>query len=537
MRRFLPLIILFIACSFAVTPNSTVRFKDLDNNHWAANPIYSCVRLGITKGYPDGTFRGEKQINRYELMVFLNNTTIALEKIMDDKLENAMFAGESETNNRALDELKAELEVLREQILSGSAEGAKDSLSGKKNGPFIHGSYEVYGGTHVTKASPNYTENQYFHRLTLWVSGNMNETTGYLAGIDTDQIEWGPNAATLVDNILEADIYTSKKFNNDFNLRFRLTKGPGEIKMADKKIASRRDDAIYGGFDLYGVSTTLKYAVLGTTSNFDINEDGSPDQLRINEFSPLVTYTIPVRLPYLGYWTLGYNLTQISTEKSRIANNILRTTRYTQFNNFELTDKITWTTKYTKEVSSVPTVDVDGDSINNERQGFYYDSSLKFGDIFNSGTTWELSYAYRGKNFGVNGLLEPPAGVNLLGYESCGYFFDDWTGTNRMPSADIVTEGGAKITQSLYKDQLFLNFIYLSGTAIPDPDKLMPNDEEDNTKYYYTLGLAGVSWLINDNFTFYVNYEQKTLFDSTIEENDGDQYSDSFTYLGLRAIF
>jgi hypothetical protein len=537
MRKLLLIIILVLTFSLCATPNTTVQFKDLDEHHWAAQPIYNCVRLGITKGYPDGTFRGDKPINRYELMVFLNNTAIALEKMMDDKLENAMFAGESETNNRALDELKAELEVLKEQVVAGSATGG---ATNKGNGPFIHGTYDIYGGTHGTKGKDHFWENQYFHRLAVFVSGNINETSGYLAGIDTAQINWGPNADTenilLINDVFEAEAHTSKKFGNDFNLRFAFTKGPGEIKMANKKIASRRDDAIFGGFDLYGVSTTLKYAVLGTTGNFDLDGDGISENLRINEFSPSITYTIPVRLPYLGYWTLGYNMTQFSTEKSRNANNVVRVSRYTQFNNFEITDKVNWTTKYTKEVSYVPTVDIDGDAIHNERQGYYYDSSFIFGDIFNSGTTWQLSYAYRGRYFGTTGLLEPPAGINLLGYESCGYFFDDWTNTNRMPSANIVSEGGGRITQNLYKDKLFLNLIYISGTGIPDPDNVLPNDEEDNTKYFYTLGLAGLNWDINDNFNLYLNLEQKTLRDTSIED-DSDQYSDTFTYLGLRAIF
>lgn len=537
-RIFLALIIL-ISCSFAVTKNSTVQFKDLDDKHWAAKSVYNCVRLGITKGYPDGTFRGEKQINRYELMVFLSNLTISLEKMMDDKLENAMFAGESETNNRALDELKAELAVLKEEMLADSAEGSTLNIGfggRKKYGPEIHGSYDAYGGTHAVKTVNNFWENQYFQRLTLFVSGNLNDATGYLAGIDTDYILWGPGTNQKADDVLEGNFYTSKRLSNDVGLHFYLSKGPGQIKMANKKIASRHDDAVAIGMDTYGVNTTVKFAVLGTTNNYDIDGDGTKDTLQVSELSPAVFYTIPWKIPYMGNWTVGYVMTQVSTEKNRTANDILRTSRYAQINKFEITDKITWQTKHMKEIVYTPTKDINADAIHNESQGFYYDTSIAFGDIFNSGTTWELVYAYRGKNFGGQGLLEPPAGVNIFGYESCAYFFEDWENNNRMPSANIITEGGAKLTQNLYKDNLYLQLLYLSGTAIPDPDKELPSGDNDTTKYIYSLAGINIFWNLNDYFNFYLGCEQKKLHDSTIEDQK-DQYVDTYTFLGMGCRF
>lgn len=49
-----------------------VEFSDVPANHWAADSVYDLVRLGVTKGYPDGTFRGKNNISRYEIASFLS---------------------------------------------------------------------------------------------------------------------------------------------------------------------------------------------------------------------------------------------------------------------------------------------------------------------------------------------------------------------------------------------------------------------------------------------------------------------------------
>ncbi|MFH1542518.1 MAG: S-layer homology domain-containing protein [bacterium] len=69
-------IVLFclLAALFLSLPSiAEITFKDVPDNHWANEAVYDLVRLGVTKGYPDGTYRGKNTINRYELAVFLSN--------------------------------------------------------------------------------------------------------------------------------------------------------------------------------------------------------------------------------------------------------------------------------------------------------------------------------------------------------------------------------------------------------------------------------------------------------------------------------
>jgi len=48
-----------------------VYFKDVPQGHWAEEAVYEMVRLGITSGFPDGTFQGTRDISRFEISSFL----------------------------------------------------------------------------------------------------------------------------------------------------------------------------------------------------------------------------------------------------------------------------------------------------------------------------------------------------------------------------------------------------------------------------------------------------------------------------------
>ncbi len=48
-------------------------FKDVPANHWAYKAVMTLVKKGIMKGYPDGTFKGNKKVTRFELAKILAN--------------------------------------------------------------------------------------------------------------------------------------------------------------------------------------------------------------------------------------------------------------------------------------------------------------------------------------------------------------------------------------------------------------------------------------------------------------------------------
>jgi len=103
------------------TAKAEVLFKDVPEGHWAADSVYELVSLGVTRGFPDGTFRGKQPITRYEMAVMLSKfasatnrgsgveekllaelqSELALIKYKQGQAENAFqFSGELETRGR-----------------------------------------------------------------------------------------------------------------------------------------------------------------------------------------------------------------------------------------------------------------------------------------------------------------------------------------------------------------------------------------------------------------------------------------------------
>jgi hypothetical protein len=74
-------LILLVLLSLAISLPATaqVRFKDMGNDHWAADSVYDLVRRGVTSGFPDGTFRGEEKLSRYQTAVFLSKMAKSIE--------------------------------------------------------------------------------------------------------------------------------------------------------------------------------------------------------------------------------------------------------------------------------------------------------------------------------------------------------------------------------------------------------------------------------------------------------------------------
>ena len=46
-------------------------FTDVPADHWAADSVITLAEAGVLSGYPDGTYRGDRPVTRYELAVAL----------------------------------------------------------------------------------------------------------------------------------------------------------------------------------------------------------------------------------------------------------------------------------------------------------------------------------------------------------------------------------------------------------------------------------------------------------------------------------
>ena len=84
----------------AIDPSKTAEFPDVPQNHWAYQYISQLAGNGILVGYPDGTFKGDAKMTRYEFATMLYR---------------ALQNGAPIDNNmkRAMDEFGPELQNIR----------------------------------------------------------------------------------------------------------------------------------------------------------------------------------------------------------------------------------------------------------------------------------------------------------------------------------------------------------------------------------------------------------------------------------------
>ena len=59
--------------SLSLISNKQAGFPDLPNDHWANKAVSTLHGNGFVKGYPDGTFKGDQQMTRYEYAEMLYN--------------------------------------------------------------------------------------------------------------------------------------------------------------------------------------------------------------------------------------------------------------------------------------------------------------------------------------------------------------------------------------------------------------------------------------------------------------------------------
>lgn len=60
---------------FSETTGAANYFNDVSARYWAANAIAICAKLGWITGYPDGSFRPDRNVTRAELMAMINRAT------------------------------------------------------------------------------------------------------------------------------------------------------------------------------------------------------------------------------------------------------------------------------------------------------------------------------------------------------------------------------------------------------------------------------------------------------------------------------
>ncbi|NQU17166.1 MAG: S-layer homology domain-containing protein [Candidatus Saganbacteria bacterium] len=184
-------VIIFVFSIFIAPVIAEAETLGIPKGHWALSSVEEMVKMGVMSGYPDGTFRGNQKITRYETAASLDRLAkILKEKIAALKKEKfiARHSGEKWFEGSFLSELRL------------------GNLFTQKGG--------IFGGI------ANY-------RLKLSKNLNIGREANMIINFDTMDYGYMDDGATITDGLLATkllDIETNMKVGG---IDLKLTYGPG----------------------------------------------------------------------------------------------------------------------------------------------------------------------------------------------------------------------------------------------------------------------------------------------------------------------
>lgn len=130
---------------------SVSQFRDVQPRDWAFQALQSLVeRYNCISGYPDGTFRGNRTLNRFEFAASLNACLERVSELIASSTADAVKKEDLATLQRLQEEFSAELATLRGQVdaleaRTSELEGNQFSTTTKLKGEAIFGLTQAFG--------------------------------------------------------------------------------------------------------------------------------------------------------------------------------------------------------------------------------------------------------------------------------------------------------------------------------------------------------------------------------------------------------
>ena len=244
------------ATAFAANP-----FSDVPAGHWAYGSVAKLAAAGIVDGYPDGTFKGDNLMTRYEMAQIVAKAYAKGAIGADDKLM-AEFADE-------LDNLGVRVAKLEKKA---------DNV--KITGQFRAGYKDYDKGTVKRQASGETDGYRAEGRTRLFITGEVNPDWSYGAMIENTQ-DFDTNAQDSETKFRRAFV------TGNLGSGVKMTAGRQYFKVGAGNVADLTGDAIkfdfgkvlkatafYGRFDSdNGITSAARNDVYGLGLAYDFNKN------------------------------------------------------------------------------------------------------------------------------------------------------------------------------------------------------------------------------------------------------------------------
>ena len=461
-----------------------MTFIDVADNHWAKSSVYDLVKMGVTQGYPDGTFRGDQSITRYETAMFLSKMSVYLAAAS----ENAAVEHQKDFEENYAPKLRAELDEIKKEIEIAKAPEIPRPEFGFICARLKTGNITDIGSLSSTMESP--IGPKLDGRLKMTFKGMVTGSVYGEANFDTMDALWaGSDQRMLATDLI--DVLGRVKTPAGFDIFFSAGPGPkvhkeklGGVFISDNGIAFLRPRNSFGAEgNNYNVDWHAAYSALNitpsgdaTVSNYNLRLGRTFDE----DSSPLGLSSVAA--------ALDCNATHSITNEG-----IVKESLYITFMprwGFELS--------LAGGVSSVPWED----------QGYFYDAALKFKDILRKGIVMET----RAVRIGSQYINYP----NYLAEETIlGTDYFDKVLDIPGDKARNISGGGANVGLKITDDVSDFLRLTAKGTVVVD-NELSYGEDRPGTYTEFEIGLDIISYTFSTfGFIYRVHHEPSLAFDTS----------------------
>lgn len=152
---------LALSLSLAGTAFAANPFSDLPANHWAYQSVAKLAQAGIIEGYGDDTFRGTRNITRYEMAQMVAK---AMTKV------DAADASQKAQIEKLAAEFSTELNNLGVRVNKLEKNADKVAITGDMRLQYKHRSL-----SYKDNAKPKYNQNETLLRTRIYLTGEIND--------------------------------------------------------------------------------------------------------------------------------------------------------------------------------------------------------------------------------------------------------------------------------------------------------------------------------------------------------------------------
>jgi len=201
MKKLLALVAVFALVAFAAPAFAANPFVDVPMNHWAYDAISQLAAKGIIQGYPDGTYRGNQPMTRYEMSMLVARAlaTVDMDKASKEDVEMLKklvveFKDELDALGVRVDALDERVAVLEENLGGWKFWGElrfDARWADEGDGAYNDGYYTHRGETEFD-----------LNRFQIWMSKQIDDKTTITArigrgNVDDQDLDWERYFATI----------------------------------------------------------------------------------------------------------------------------------------------------------------------------------------------------------------------------------------------------------------------------------------------------------------------------------------------------